>query len=99
MAFCIVYTSREESTIRDAAVKLISDGLEKQQSSVLDNLFSSSFPQHMVCLQVKLIIWILLILGSNSVIPITTAGPNEILFTNKNFCRMSIYLLCGRRRH
>ncbi|WZZ77036.1 hypothetical protein YC2023_088406 [Brassica napus] len=42
-----LYTSREESTIRDAAVKLISDGLEKQQSSVLDNLFSSSFPQHM----------------------------------------------------
>ncbi|RID60778.1 hypothetical protein BRARA_F03903 [Brassica rapa] len=42
-----LYTSREQSTIRDAAVKLISDGLEKQQSSLLENLFSSSFPQHM----------------------------------------------------
>ncbi|KAF8083077.1 hypothetical protein N665_0792s0007 [Sinapis alba] len=42
-----LYTAREESTIRDEAVKLISDGLERQQSSVLESLFSSSFPQQM----------------------------------------------------
>ncbi|KAL0739663.1 hypothetical protein Bca4012_015873 [Brassica carinata] len=42
-----LYTAREESTVRNEAVKLISDGLERQQSSVLENLFSSSFPQQM----------------------------------------------------
>ncbi|KAG2239471.1 hypothetical protein Bca52824_091717 [Brassica carinata] len=42
-----LYTARDESTIRNEAVKLISDGLERQQSSVLENLFSSSFPQQM----------------------------------------------------
>lgn len=48
---CAVYTAREESTIRNEAVKLISDGLERQQSSLLESLFSSSFPQQMVCVQ------------------------------------------------
>lgn len=42
-----IYTAREESTIRNEAVKLISDGLERQQSSLLQTLFSSSFPQQM----------------------------------------------------
>ncbi|ESQ53118.1 hypothetical protein EUTSA_v10024188mg [Eutrema salsugineum] len=42
-----LYTTREENTIRDEAIKLISDGLEKQQSSILEDLLSSSFPQQM----------------------------------------------------
>ncbi|CAH8305541.1 unnamed protein product [Eruca vesicaria subsp. sativa] len=42
-----LYTAREKSAIRDECVKLISDGLERQLSSVLENLFSSSFPQKM----------------------------------------------------
>lgn len=50
-SICTVYAAREESTIRDEAVKLISDGLERQQSSVLEDLLSSCFPQQMVCIQ------------------------------------------------
>ncbi|VVB09622.1 unnamed protein product [Arabis nemorensis] len=42
-----LYAAREESTIRDEALKLISDGLERQQSSVLEDLLSSCFPQQM----------------------------------------------------
>ncbi|CAH2075851.1 unnamed protein product [Thlaspi arvense] len=42
-----LYSTREENTTRDEAVKLISDGLERQQSSVLEDLLSSSFPQQM----------------------------------------------------
>ncbi|CAH8273756.1 unnamed protein product [Arabidopsis lyrata] len=42
-----LYAPSEESTIKEEAVKLISDGLERRQSSVLEDLFSSCFPQNM----------------------------------------------------
>ncbi|KFK30471.1 hypothetical protein AALP_AA7G265400 [Arabis alpina] len=42
-----LYAAKEESTIRDEAEKLISDGLERHQSSVLEDLLSSCFPQQM----------------------------------------------------
>ncbi|KAL1190225.1 hypothetical protein V5N11_016615 [Cardamine amara subsp. amara] len=42
-----LYAAREENTIREEAIKLISDGLERQQSSVLEDLLSSCFPQQM----------------------------------------------------
>ncbi|CAN8276683.1 unnamed protein product [Cochlearia groenlandica] len=42
-----LYSAREESSIRVKAAKLISDGIERQQSAVLENLISSSFPQKM----------------------------------------------------
>uniref|UniRef100_A0A1J3H018 Nucleoporin NUP188-like protein n=1 Tax=Noccaea caerulescens TaxID=107243 RepID=A0A1J3H018_NOCCA len=42
-----LYAASEESSIRDEAVKLISDGLERRQSSILEDLLSSGFPQQM----------------------------------------------------
>ncbi|XP_010446392.1 PREDICTED: uncharacterized protein LOC104729180 isoform X1 [Camelina sativa] len=42
-----LYAAREESAISEEAVKLISDGLERRQSSVLEDLLSSCFPQNM----------------------------------------------------
>ncbi|CAB80539.1 putative protein [Arabidopsis thaliana] len=44
---CSVYAPREESSIKEEAVKLISDGLERRQSSVLEDLLSSCFPKNM----------------------------------------------------
>jgi nuclear pore complex protein Nup188 len=42
-----LYAPREESSIKEEAVKLISDGLERRQSSVLEDLLSSCFPKNM----------------------------------------------------
>ena len=42
--------SKEGQIIREEALKLISDGLERKSISVLEDLLSSSHPEQMVCL-------------------------------------------------
>ncbi|XP_010555238.1 PREDICTED: uncharacterized protein LOC104824773 isoform X2 [Tarenaya hassleriana] len=39
--------AKEETAVNKEALKLISDGLERKQTSVLENLLSSSYPQKM----------------------------------------------------
>jgi nuclear pore complex protein Nup188 len=42
--------SKEGQIMREEALKLISDGLERKLISVMEDLLSSSYPEQMVCL-------------------------------------------------
>jgi nuclear pore complex protein Nup188 len=42
--------SKEGQIMREEALKLISDGLERKLISLMEDLLSSSYPEQMVCL-------------------------------------------------